>query len=235
MAVGRRGHVAQLARHFHVGGVLGEAHGHIVGLQAHGGLDVLHVLGRQRGRRQTTALLVDALVIGQLAAQAHGGLHLLAMHEVDDQLDQAIVEQQHVAGPDIARQFLVVQPHAIHVAGLGARGVENKARAGLQHDLALGELAHADLGALQVGHDGDLAARALGGFAHQRRTLDVVLRRAVAEVQPHHVDTFAHHLLQDLRAAGSGAQGGDDLGGAAYLHGVSLGLGRWSAPLVATR
>jgi hypothetical protein len=48
-------HVAQLARHFHVGRVLGEAHRHIVGLKTHGRADVLHVLGGQRralsGRR----------------------------------------------------------------------------------------------------------------------------------------------------------------------------------------
>jgi hypothetical protein len=33
VAVGLAGHVAQLARHFHVGGVLGEAHRHVVGLE----------------------------------------------------------------------------------------------------------------------------------------------------------------------------------------------------------
>jgi hypothetical protein len=63
-------HVAQLARQLHVGGVLRETHRHIVGLEAHGGLDVVHVLGRQRRRGQAAALLVDALVVGQLAADA---------------------------------------------------------------------------------------------------------------------------------------------------------------------
>jgi hypothetical protein len=45
----------------------------------------------------------------------------------------------------------------------------------LQHHLALGELADPDLGALQVGHDGHLATGALGGLAHQRGAVDMVL------------------------------------------------------------
>ena len=76
------GHVAQLARHFHVGGVLGETHRHIVGLKAHGRLDVFHVLGRQRRCGQAAALLVDALVVGQHSALLDGGVHLLTAHGV---------------------------------------------------------------------------------------------------------------------------------------------------------
>jgi hypothetical protein len=80
VAVFGAGHVAQLARHFHVGGVLGEAHRHVVGLEAHRRADVVHVLGRQRRGCQAAALLVDALVVGQLAAQLDRGVHLLAAH-----------------------------------------------------------------------------------------------------------------------------------------------------------
>ena len=63
-------------------------------------------------------------------------------------------------GLHVARQLLVVEAHALDVARLGARGIEHELRARLQHDLAFGELADADLGALQVGHDRDLAAGA---------------------------------------------------------------------------
>jgi hypothetical protein len=43
-------------------------------LETHGRLDVFHVLGGQRRRRQAAALAVDALVVGQLAADLHGGV-----------------------------------------------------------------------------------------------------------------------------------------------------------------
>ncbi|MPN16917.1 hypothetical protein SDC9_164265 [bioreactor metagenome] len=163
-------------------------------------------------------MLVDALVVGQLATQLDDGVHLFAAHGVHGQHDQAVVEQQHVTGAHVARQFLIVQPHAVDVAQLGARGVQHERRALRQHHLAIGKLAHADLRALQVGHDGHLAPRTLGGRAHRGRAVDVVLRRAVAEVQPHHVQACSNHLLKQLRIAGSGAQSGNDLGGAADLH-----------------
>ena len=43
----------------------GKRHREVVGVDRAGGLDVVHVLGRQRGRGQAAALAVDALVVGQ--------------------------------------------------------------------------------------------------------------------------------------------------------------------------
>ena len=198
-------HVAELAGHFHVGGVFGEAHRHIVGIEAHGRADVVHVLGRQGRCRQAAALLVDALVVGQLAAQLHGGVHLLAFDRVHGEHDQAIVEQEHIARFHVARQLFVIQAHTVDVTRLGARGVQHKGGTGLEHDFAFGKLADPDLGALQVGHDGHLAARALRGFAHQAGAVDVVLGLAVAEVQANHIDACADHGLQQCGIAGSRA------------------------------
>ena len=96
-------HVAELARHLHVGGVFRKAHRHIVGLKTHGGADVFHVFGSQSWRGQSAALFVDALVVGQLAAQLDGGVHLFTAHQVDGQHNQAVVEQQHIAHLHIAR------------------------------------------------------------------------------------------------------------------------------------
>ena len=48
---------------------------------------------------------------------------------VDRQHDQAVVEQQRVAGLDVARQLLVVEAHAVALARLSARrGVEHERR-----------------------------------------------------------------------------------------------------------
>jgi hypothetical protein len=67
---------------------------------------------------------------------------------------------------------------------------------------------------LQVGHDGYFAAGTLGSFAHQAGAVDVVLRFAVAEVEPHDIHAGAYQLLQDGGIAGGGAKGGNDFGGA---------------------
>jgi hypothetical protein len=148
------------------------------------------------------------------------------LHGVDHDDDQAVVEQQGVADLDLARQRLVVQPDCVDITELGTCRVQDERGAGLQHDLALGELAHPDLGALQVGHDGDLAPSPLRRLAHQPRAVDVVLRDTVAEVQPHHVHAGPDHLLEQGGIAGGRAEGGNNLGGAAQCHGKSPVWGR---------
>ena len=87
-----RGHIGQLAGHFHVGGIFGEAHGHIVGLKTHGRFDVFHVLGGEGWRSEAAALFVDALVVGQLTTQFDGGVDFFALHRIDGEHNQTIVE-----------------------------------------------------------------------------------------------------------------------------------------------
>jgi hypothetical protein len=71
--------------------------------------------------------------------------------------DQAVVQQQHGAARNILRQLLVIEADAFGVAEL-AFGVENELLAGFQRNLAVRELADADLRSLQVRHDRDLGA-----------------------------------------------------------------------------
>ena len=113
-------YIAQLARHFHVCRAFGEAHRHVVSLEGHGGFDVLHVFGGKRWCRQTAALFVDAFVVGQLAAHLHCGVYLLAFDDVNGKHNQAIVEQQQVAGFNVSWQFFVVQTHPLQVTKFSA-------------------------------------------------------------------------------------------------------------------
>ncbi len=82
MVVFSRRHIAELTCHFHVGGALRKAHGHVVSLEAHRGANVFHVLAGQGRGSQTATLLVDALVIGQLTAELDRGVHRFAAHSV---------------------------------------------------------------------------------------------------------------------------------------------------------
>ncbi len=118
------------------------------------------------------------------------------LHLVDVQHDQAVVEQQGVAGLHVARQLLVVEADRGVVAEFVARAVEHELLPGRQLGLAAFELADADLRALQVGHDRHRAPGALGRGAHHRRAIDVVLRGAVREIQAHDIDTGGNQPLQ---------------------------------------
>ena len=207
-------HIAQLTRHFHVGGVLGKAHRHIVGPKAHGGFDVFHVFGGERGGGQAAALFVDALVVRQLAPLGHGAMHRRTFDGLHLHDDHAVVEHQHVASLYILRQLFVVKSHTLCVAQFGTRRIQHKGLAGNKHDLVVRKFTDANFGALQVGHDRHLATGALGRIAHELRPIYMVLRLAVAEVQAHHVDASTDHLLEQGRFAGGGPQRGHDFGGA---------------------
>ena len=129
------------------------------------------------------------------------------LHRVDRQAQQAVVEEQRVAGPHVARQLLVVEADALARAELGPGGVEDELLAGDERRLAAFDLADADLRALQVGHDRDLLADLGRDLADQRRAVDVVLRRAVREVEAHHVDAGADHPLEHLRRCSTPGRG----------------------------
>ena len=90
-----------------------------------GGADVVHVLGGERGRGEPAALAVDALVVGQLAADLDDGVDLVADHALHGELEAAVVEQQHVARLHVLGQVLVVEADALGVAELAA-GVEDE-------------------------------------------------------------------------------------------------------------
>ena len=139
----------------------------------------------------------------------------LPITRIDVEHDQAVVEQQHVARFQVARQVFVVEADAIVVAEF-ALGVEDERLAGNQRDLAVFEFADPDLRALQVGHDGDFTAGLAGRLAHEFGALAVVVGGAVREIEPHHVEPCLNHLQQDFRRTGSRSDGSDNLGGAMH-------------------
>src|SRR3989441_466660 len=149
------------------------------------------------------------------AAVAHDRVHLAAFDGSDLEHDLAVVEQQHRAGLDVARQLLVIEAGPVAVAQLAGR-VEDEALPLLERDLAVLEPADADLRPLQVAHDGHRAAGLRGDALHQRGALLVVRRAAVREVEPHHVHAGADHALEHHGVAGSRAEGGHDLGAAGH-------------------
>ncbi len=158
---------------------------------------------------QDRALERHALAVGHARAGQHldhGGVPGAAL---DLQAHLAVVDQQQLARLHGREDLRVGHAHARLVAG-GLVEVDGHDVAGLHVDEAVGELAEAELGALQVGQDAERPVEHLGGGAHGGVGGGVVVVGAVAEVQAEHVRAGpgqGDHLIR--RPAGR-AQGGDD-------------------------
>ncbi len=142
-------------------------------------------------------------------------VHLVAHDLFDFELDLAVVKKQHVAGPHVARQLLVVQADAAVDPDL-AVGIEHEGIPRIQSDLAVLELADPDLRALQIAHDADRTPGLAAGLAHQLGAALVVAGSAVREIQAHDVHSGEEHPLERLRIARRGAECGDDFGAPAH-------------------
>src|SRR6185437_16796972 len=182
------GRAHELARHVHVFLALREGDGEVVGLELDRGLDVVHVLRRQRGRRQAAAHAVDALVVRQRSTEYDTRDDPRTIDGFDIELDQSVIEQQHGSRPDVVDELAIIETDARRVAEL-AIGVEDEARAGHELDLAFREAADPYLRSLQVGHDRDLAPLRAGDLAHVLRALDMIGRDTVREIEPYDVHT----------------------------------------------
>ncbi len=76
-----------------------------------------------------------------------------------------------------------------------------------------------DLRPAQVLQDADVAAGALGGFAHLMKERRVIGLRAMREVEPDDVDAGGDERVEHVRIAGRRSERGDDL---CASHGDSL-------------
>ncbi|MNX41436.1 hypothetical protein D3C86_718380 [compost metagenome] len=190
----------------------GEGDGQVVHVHAGGGLDVFLVLLGQGRRGETTALLVDPLVVGERPGHGDRGVDAGAFNLLDFQLHTAVVQQQDVAGHHVVWQTLVVDADLLLAAfTLAEGGIEHEFVTDGEVDLAILEGGNADLGALQVPHDGHMTAQLGGDFTHLVGAQDMIFRSAVREVHPHHVGTGADDPLEDAVAIGRRTECGYNL------------------------
>ncbi|MCY1413004.1 hypothetical protein D9M71_284260 [compost metagenome] len=216
------GFLEQAAGVFHVLGVAREGDCDVVQIHARGQFDVGLVLLGQRRRGQAAATAVDALVVGQRAADQHAAAQFVSGDFLDAHYHAAVVQQQFVTDAAVLDQVRIVD--ADHVLGAGVArmaGGEAEGVAYGQFDALVGELGDADLRALQVAEQGDEAAVLGGQFAYQLGAGAVLVGGSVGEVQAGDVDAGDDELFEDLRGVAGWAKGGDDLG-AARCHSLLL-------------
>mmetsp|Transcript_21396 Transcript_21396/g.82952 ORF Transcript_21396/g.82952 Transcript_21396/m.82952 type:complete len:753 (-) Transcript_21396:250-2508(-) len=190
---------------------------------------VAPVLCGQCADGQQHAGHVDALAIGQLAADHHAGIGEVRAAAFDDQPQLAIVEQQFGARRQGREDFRVRQADAARVTRRIAEFEPERLRFG-QRDRALGERAHTQLRALQVGQDADRTADLTLELAQDREALTMRRRVAMAEVQAKDIDTSGEQPVDRVLVGTGRAEGGDDLGVAVTAHAGALTRFRHTGP-----
>jgi hypothetical protein len=102
-------------------------------------------------------------------------MNLPALHIFHPQDDAAVIQQQGIAAADVFRQLFVGNTDAFTITGVSSKlRIQHKGVAFFEHDLAILEFVNADLGALQIGDDADLAAVGPGPVAYCRGPPDVI-------------------------------------------------------------
>ena len=194
------------ARVVHVLGVAAERHGDEIHADLRGHADQRLVVLGQRAQRQPAALLVQALAVGQHAVVEHAGRDALAFDALDLELDDAVVEQQHIAGFQIVGQAEIADPHLALVAeGRVRAGDQVEAFALAQLDTVVGELLDPDLRPRQVGEDADLTPRARGRFPHRLGARRLRGRIAMGKIEAYHVHAGGKQRIEHAGWIGRGA------------------------------
>src|SRR5690606_22536965 len=131
-----------------------------------------------------------------------------------------VVDEQEVSGGDILREAREGRPdELLRAEHVFRRDREDVADGELVR--AVGELAEADLGALEVDEDGDGLPGVRGRAPHVRVHLLVHRMRTVAEVHAGDVDAGIDDGTQVLITRRGGTQGRDDLGSSHFSFSVS--------------
>ena len=136
------------------------------------------------------------------AADDDARRHRGRIHVGRFEADLAVVDQEGIAWADVAREAFVGGPTDLLVARNVFDG-DLESVAGCEVDRAVGEGLKADLGALDIGEDGDVLAEVFGGTSHVVIVLDVDVMVAMAHVQAGDVESCGD-CLRDFVVAGKG-------------------------------
>ncbi len=143
------------------------------------------------------------------------GEYLVPLDPLDDAFEQAVVDQNPVAGIDFLVQAAMVDGHLLDAVVHAADqivGAQHQRLAGTHFEKFSVQLAKTDLGALQILKDGDMPIQFLRRFPHPPNGQFVIFQGAVREVQPDHIRAFPQQSLDRLRIAGTRPQRRHNLG-----------------------
>ncbi|MNF74432.1 hypothetical protein D3C84_564630 [compost metagenome] len=145
------GFVTQATGVFHVAGITRERHGQVVQVHLGSQLDVSLVFFGQGRGGQAAAFAVDALVVGQRAADQYRAVQRIAGGGFDAHYHAAVIEQQFVTDAAVLDQVRIVDADDF-LGAFGQRvgGGEGEAVTDFQFDALVGEFGDTNLRTLQV-------------------------------------------------------------------------------------
>ena len=191
-----------------------EGQANVVGAVLTGELQIGAILLGQRGNREHDVGDVDALVVGQGAADHDLGLQGVGVLAGHAQAQLAVVQQQCRADRRGFDDFGMRQIDPLGVAGGGVQ-VQAQALAGLQVYSSASETADSEFRTLNVAQDADGAVEFRLQLADHGEAGGVAGMVAVRKIQPEYIGAGLKQTGQNLNRAAGGAEGGDDLGSAA--------------------
>ena len=187
-----------------------EGQGDQVDAQVEREAEVLFVLFGEGRDADGDAREVEALVVGDHAADEDAGADAGTLDRGDVQDDASVVDEDGVAGADVSGQPAVRRGDLGTVAG-HVLGGDGELVAESQAYGPVGEPAQPDLGALQVGQDADGVSGRARGLTQKSVDLLVLLMGAMAHVEPGDVDARLHQRADALWAGAGGTYGANDL------------------------
>lgn len=133
-------------------------------------------------------------------------MNALAIDTLYPHLDATIVEQQHIAGRDIAGQRLVIETDLALVTGIALKiGVEHEAVAVFEFDRAGGKARNTDFGSLQVAQHRHFTTEAARAIARALRPQLVIFGTAMRKIEPHDINAGSQHRVQAVGLIASGS------------------------------
>ena len=213
-------------------GALHEAEGDPVGLGLEAFEQIGMVLFGEGAGGQQRIGQGHALLVAQLAAIDDLGLDGAIAHLGGLEGQLAVIEQQAVADRHAFDDLGVRQVDTLGIAVVVLVAVEDELLAGDQVDRAIGELPHAQLGALQVDEDAQGMVEALLDIADARHRLVQELMAGMAHIDAEHVSAGLGQFLDHLLFVAGWPEGGDDLCASHASHCVSVSqfeMSSWGA------
>eukprot|EP00760_Papus_ankaliazontas_P027746 PhM_4_TR3431/c0_g1_i2/m.50105 len=181
-----------------------------------GELQVLFILLGHGGEIDLLAGQVAALVRRDRRRHRHDAAEGVALDALHLEPEQTVVDVDLVPGLHDVRQTRVVHVEAVLVSLRLPLQIRRHFDlvALVQHHIAVGEQARADLRALRVERDGDVHAELARGLSRVGDRQAVELVGAVAEIHTHNVHALAHQTLEGLDGLRLGADRTYDFVGA---------------------
>ena len=162
-------------------------------------------IGFRNGRQvDGNARYGNALAVAHLAAVEDLRMDIFAFDADNFQVDQAVRQEDVVAGFDVLRQFFIVHGGNRFVA-FDVTGRQGKVLAGFHHDRAILKFAQTDFRAFRVQEQCHRDTQFLGGSADHVDALFMFFMRTMGEIKAGNVHAGFNHLFDNFRGIGTGA------------------------------